>query len=71
MYISENDLQRRILTGQIEILREVLTTLRQKREEKTLMGHTRAANALMTITKEYSEYVTTLTREKYSLKPEK
>jgi hypothetical protein len=71
MYISENELKRRILTGQIEILREVLTTLRQKREEKLLLGHVRAANTLMTITKEYSEYLTTLNREKLSLKPEK
>lgn len=71
MYISETDLKRRILTGQIEILREVLTTLRQKREEKILLGDERTANTLMAITKEYSESLTYLTREKYSLKPEK
>jgi len=71
LYISENDLKARILAGQIEILREVLTTLRQKREEKILLGHERAANTLITITKEYSERLTVINRERLKLEKEK
>ena len=71
MNISETDLKRRLLTGQIEILREVLTTLRQKREEKILLGHERAANTLMAITQEYSERLTVMNRERLKLVKEK
>lgn len=67
MYISESDLKRRILSGQIEILDEVLNTLRSDRE-KLLLGQAEFGGvSLVKYIQEYSKYRTTLAREKREL----
>ena len=71
LYISDNALQARILAGQIEILREILSALRQQREVYHLTGDTGKAQAYLSITRDYSERLTVMNRERLKLETEK
>ena len=71
MYISESDLKARILTGQVEILDDVLNDLRKWNDEHIMLGKIVAPNALKILIIKHSKYRTELAREKRELETEK
>ena len=69
MYISESHLKRKILNGQTEILNEIISDLMKRYEKAIFAKEEPLANILLEMKTEYSQYRTTLNREKYQIKP--
>ena len=71
LYISESDLKARILTGQIEILDDVLNECRVRNEQAIFSSQDYVSAQFKNLIVQYSKYRTELAREKSKLETEK
>lgn len=67
MYISENDLKVRVLTGQLDIFDDVLNDLGKWYDESLLLKHKFTFSTLKLLIIKFGKHRTTLAREKREL----
>jgi len=68
MYITENDLKRRLLTAKIEVLEDILNEVRRVQEREIIKKNSKGVDMLTRLYQPYTDYRTTLISEREKLK---